>query len=59
MDVDFDIAQLGPKFQHHKTTLELIVLNQIIILSKNSDQDLSFEGLTIFIRNLEVDFFEL
>ena len=59
MDVDFEVAQLGPKFQHPKTTLALIVLNQIIIWSKNSDQDLSFEGLNIFVGHLEVDFFEL
>ena len=59
MNEDFEIAQVGPKFQHPKTTLALIVLNQIIVLSKNLDQDLSFEWLNIFLGHLEVDFLEL
>ena len=42
MDVDFEVAQVGPKFQNPKTTLEMIVLNQVIVSSKNSDQDVSF-----------------
>ena len=59
MDVDFEAAQLGPKFHHPKTTLALIVLNQIIVLSKNLDQDLSFEWLNIFLGHLEVKVLEL
>ena len=59
MDEDFEVAQLGPKFHHPKTTLALIVLNQIIVSSKNLDQDLSFEWLNIFVGHLEVDFLEL
>ena len=56
MDVDYEVAQLGPKFQNPKTTLAMIVMNQTNICSKNSDQDLSFEGSNIFVRTLEVGF---
>ena len=59
MDEDFEVAQWGPKFHHPKITLALIVLNQIIVWSKNLDQDLSFEWLNIFVGHLEVDFLEL
>ena len=59
MEVDFEIAQLGPNFQNTKTILELIVLNHISVWSKNSDQDLSFEGLNIFVGHLKVYFLEL
>ena len=59
MDVDFEVAALGPKFHHPKTTLALLVLNHINICSKNSDQDLSFEGLNIFVGHLKVNFSEL
>ena len=59
MDGDFEVAQLGPKFHHPKTTLSLIVLNQIVVLSKNLDQDLSFKWLNIFVGHLEVSFLAL
>ena len=59
MDADFEVAPLGPRFQHCKITLLLIVLNHYNIQSKNSDQDLSFEGFYIFVGHLEVDFLEL
>ena len=59
MDVDFEVATLGPKFHHPKTTLALIILKHINVYSKNSDQDLSFEGLNIFVGHLKVDFLEL
>jgi len=59
VDVDFEVARLGPKFHHPKTTLALIVLNQIIVWSKNLDQDISFKWLNIAVEHLEVDFLEL
>ena len=52
MEVDFEVAQLGPKFQPSKTILELIVLNHINVSPKNSNQDLSFEGANIFAGHL-------
>ena len=58
MDVDFEVALLGPKFHHPKTTLALIILKHINVWSKNSDQDLSFEVFNIFVGHLEVDFLE-
>ena len=52
----FEVAQLGPMFVHPITTLELKVLHNIIVSSKNLGQDLSFEGSNIFVRVLEIDF---
>ena len=59
MDVDFEVAQLGPKFYHPKTTLELKVLNQIIVISKSLDPELSFEWLNIFVGHQKVGFLAL
>ena len=53
MDVDLEAAPLGPLFVNPITTLDLKVLYNIIVLSKNSDHYLFFEGSNIFIGNLE------
>ena len=55
MDEDFEAAPLGPLFVNPITTLELKVLYNIIVFSKNSDQYLFFEGSIIFIEIIEMD----
>ena len=60
MDEDFEAAHLGPLFVDPITTIELKVLYNIIVFSKNSDhQYLFFEGSNIFVGNLEVGFLAL
>ena len=55
----FEVAQLGPKFLHPNFTLELKVLHNIIVFSKDLGQDLSFEGSNIFVEVLKVGFLAL
>ena len=50
---------MGPKFVQPTTTLELKVLYNIIVFSKNLGQYLSFEGSNIFVEILEVGFLAL
>ena len=57
MDEDFEAAPLGPLFVNPTTTLELEFLCHIIVFSKNSDQNLLFEGSNIFVGHLEISFF--
>ena len=45
-----------PKFWCPKTDLRWIVTNKITIISKNSDQYFSFEGLHILLQLVEVGF---
>ena len=52
----FEVAPLGPKFVQPTTTLELKVLYNIIVFSKNLGQYLSFEGSNIFVGHLKVGF---
>ena len=55
----FEVAPLGAKFVQPTTTLELKVLYNIIVFSKNLGQYLSFEGSNIFVEILEVGFLAL
>ena len=56
MDEDFEAAPMSPLFVNPITTLDSKDLYNIIVFPTNSDLYLSFEGLDIFVRNLEVDF---
>ena len=59
LDEDFEAAPMSPLFVNPITTLELKVLYNIIVFSKNLGHYLFFEGSNIFVGILEVGFLAL
>ena len=53
----FDFYLIGPNFEHAIGTLGIKILQKIFVSPLNSDKNLSFEGLNIFLQLLELSFF--